>query len=74
MENQNISMSNTERNTGDYVINSSTFEDGVEVHDDVDTRCGYGYWKPYFLQRFANSKALLCAIGWFAFVQGMYKK
>ena len=64
MEDGNKSVSIRGLDMGDRVI----LKEDEESNGDVDTRCGYGCWKPCCLQRFAKSKALLCAVGWFAFV------
>lgn len=49
--------------------------DGVSDNEGIDDeepthRCGYFAWKPDWLQKFHNPRALLACVCWFAFTQG----
>lgn len=60
---------------------SELVDDTVKDVDDLSdgdsdggemSQCGYGRCTPRWLQKFNDSKALLAAVSWFAFIQSEY--
>ena len=42
----------------------------IEDEEEIDTRCGYGKWKPEWLQKLNSPKILLIWLSSWAIVQG----